>query len=74
LDGDKKYQSTKHINNTTYNGFGSIELSYRPEFLPKRTTLFANILHNHQNPKESIQPSIGVRYQPLKDNNFIFLL
>jgi len=70
LDGDKKYQSTKHINNTTYNGFGSIELSYRPEFLPKRTTLFANILHNHQNPKESIQPSIGVRYQPLKDKQF----
>jgi tetratricopeptide (TPR) repeat protein len=70
LDGDKKSQSTKHISNATYNGFGSIEFSYKPKFLPKRTTLFANILHNHQNPKESFQPSIGVRYQPIKNKQF----
>jgi len=69
LDGDKKSQSN-HINNTTYNGFGAIELAYKPKFLPKRTTLFANILHNHQHPKESLQPSIGIRYQPLKEKEF----
>ena len=67
LDKHNKNQSINSISNSTYNGFGSIELSYRPEFLPKRTTLFANILHNHQNIEKSLQPSVGVRYQPIKD-------
>ena len=67
LDKHNKNQSLNSISNSTYNGFGSIELSYRPEFLPKRTILFANILHNHQNIEKSLQPSVGVRYQPIKE-------
>ena len=70
LDGDKKGQSLSNINNSTYNGFGSIEFAYRPKFLPNRTRLFANILHDHIDIKESAQPSVGVRYQPIKDKQF----
>ena len=67
LDGDKKGQSSNSIKNSTYNGFGSIELTYQSKILPKQTTLFANLSHDHTNIKKSIQPSVGIRYQPIKD-------
>jgi tetratricopeptide (TPR) repeat protein len=55
------------VNSASYNGFGSMQLSYQPSFLPKTTTLYANIIHSHKNVKKSLQPSVGIRYKPLKD-------
>ena len=55
------------VNSASYNGFGSMQLSYQPTFLPKNTTIYANIIHGHKRPKKSIQPSVGIRYKPLKD-------
>ena len=55
------------VNSASYNGFGSMQLSYQPTFLPKSTTLYANIIHSHKKVKKSLQPSVGIRYKPLKD-------
>ena len=60
-------KSLSPVNSASYNGFGSMQLSYQPSFLPKSTTLYANIIHNHKKVKNSIQPSIGIRHKPIKD-------
>ncbi|HHH20193.1 MAG TPA: hypothetical protein ENK86_06765 [Campylobacterales bacterium] len=73
LDGDKEqnkggtYASVPYA---LYNGFGLIELSYRPRFLGDDITLFGNVIHNHANFKESLQPSLGIRYKPFDDAHF----
>ena len=55
------------VNSASYNGFGSMQLSYQPTFLPKNTTLYTNIIHGHKKAKKSLQPSVGIRYKPLKN-------
>ena len=67
LNAYKGKENLSPVNRATYNGFGNMQLTYQPKFLPKNTTLYANIIHNHQNITKSIQPSIGVRYKPLED-------
>ena len=67
LNSYKEGENLSPVNSASYNGFGSIQLYYQPNFLPKSTTLYANIIHNHKNVKESIQPSIGIRHKPIKD-------
>jgi len=69
LDGDKGKGSYATVPNALYDGFGFIEFSYRPRFLPENTTLFANVIHDHNNLKESAQPALGIRYKPLKESN-----
>ena len=63
----KQKGAVSPINSMSYNGFGSLQLSYQPRFLPKNTTLYANIIHSHKKINESFQPSVGIRYKPLKD-------
>lgn len=70
LDGDKGKGSYASVPNALYDGFGFVEFSYRPRFLPKNTTLFANVIHDHDNLKASAQPSLGIRYKPLEESNF----
>ena len=65
-DGNKRISP---INNATYAGFGDIRLSYQPRFLPKSTTLFFDVLHGYDNVKQTAQPSVGIKYKPLKDKN-----
>ncbi len=60
-------QGVSPIKQSTYNGFGAIELHYRPRFLPDGVDLFASLLHDHDNVQESAQPSVGIRVQPIKD-------
>ena len=67
LDGDKGKGAFAPTPNALYDGFGFMELSFTPHFLPKKVTLFANVIHNQQHVKKSLQPSVGVRYKPLKD-------
>ena len=67
LDGYKRKGAFTSIPNRLYNGFGFIEFAFQPHFLPKEITLFANVIHDQHNFKKSLQPSIGVRYKPLKD-------
>ena len=67
LNAYKEHGNLSPVNSASYNGFGNMQLTYQPRFLPKNTTLYANISHNHKNITKSIQPSIGVRYKPLKD-------
>ena len=55
------------VNNASYSGFGNMQLSYQPTFLPKSTTLYANIIHDHKHIKKTFQPSVGIRYKPLKE-------
>ncbi len=67
LDGDKAKGSFASVPNALYDGFGFVEFAFQPHFLPKNVTLFANVIHNQHNFKKSLQPSVGVRYKPLKD-------
>jgi len=67
LNSYKQGGNFSPVNSASYNGFGSMQLSYQPTFLPKRTTLYANIIHGHKNVKNSFQPSVGIRYKPLKN-------
>ncbi|MBU1667878.1 tetratricopeptide repeat protein [bacterium] len=57
------------INRATYNGFGDIRFTYQPRFLAKNISLFLDMAHGHDKIKESIQPSIGVRYKPIEDKD-----
>ncbi|SFV59405.1 TPR domain protein, putative component of TonB system [hydrothermal vent metagenome] len=67
LNSYKQGGKLSPVNSASYNGFGTLQLSYQPKFLPKRTTIYANIIHSHKKAKKSIQPSIGIRYKPIKD-------
>jgi len=67
LNSYKQGNNFSPVNSASYNGFGSMQLSYQPTFLPKNTTIYANIIHSHKKVKKSIQPSVGIRYKPLKD-------
>ena len=67
LNSYKQGGNFSPVNSASYNGFGSIQLSCQPTFLPKSTTIYANIIHGHKKAKKSLQPSIGIRYKPLKD-------
>jgi len=67
LNSYKQGGNLSPVNSASYNGFGSMQLSYQPTFLPKSTTIYANIIHSHKKVKKSIQPSIGIRYKPIKD-------
>jgi Flp pilus assembly protein TadD len=67
LNNYKQRNNLSPVNSASYNGSGSMQLSYQPIFLPKNTTVYANIIHGHKKPKKSIQPSMGIRYKPLKD-------
>ena len=67
LDGDKAKGAFAPVPNALYDGFGFVEFAFQPHFLPKGVTLFANVIHDQHNFKKSIQPSVGVRYKPLKD-------
>ncbi len=69
LDSYKSKKSLSPINRANYDGFGSFQLSYQPRFLPKNTTLFAEVLHNHKNISKSVQPSVGIRVKPIEDKN-----
>ena len=67
LDGDKGKGAFAPVPNALYDGFGFIELSFQPHFLSKKVTLFANVIHDQHHVKKSLQPSVGIRYKPLKD-------
>ena len=67
LNAYKEGRNISPVNSAVYNGFGSMQLSVQPNFLPKSTTLYANITHGHKNIKQSIQPSVGIRYKPIKN-------
>jgi tetratricopeptide (TPR) repeat protein len=67
LNSYKQDDNFSPVNSASYNGFGSMQLSYQPTFLPKSTTLYANIIHGHKKVKKTLQPSVGIRYKPLKD-------
>ncbi len=67
LDGDKGKGAFAPVPNALYDGFGFVEFAFQPHFLSKKVTLFANVIHDQHNFKKSLQPSVGVRYKPLKD-------
>ena len=67
LGGDKGKGAFAPVPNALYDGFGFLELSFQPHFLSKKVTFFANVIHDQHNFKKSLQPSVGVRYKPLKD-------
>ena len=67
LDGDKGKGAFAPVPNALYDGFGFIEFAFQPHFLSKKVTLFANVIHDQHNFKKSLQPSVGVRYKPLKN-------
>lgn len=69
LDNYDNGKYVSPINRATYNGFGNIRFSYQPRFLPKNTSLFLDMAHGHDKIKESIQPSIGIRYKPIEDKD-----
>lgn len=69
LDSHNSRGYVSPINRAEYNGFGNIHLSYQPRFLPKNTSLFFDIAHGHDKIKESMQPSVGIRYKPIKDKD-----
>ncbi len=70
LDGDKAKGAFAPVPNALYDGFGFVEFAFQPHFLPKEVTLFANVIHDQHNFKKSLQPSVGVRYKPLKEKEF----
>ena len=71
LDSHDNGGGVSPINRATYNGFGNVRFSYQPRFLPKTTTLFLDMSHGHNSIKDTIQPSIGLRYKPIEDKNLL---
>lgn len=67
LNSYQQRDNLSPVNNASYNGFGSVQLSYQPHFLVKEITLYANLIHGHKKVKKTLQPSVGIRYKPMKD-------
>jgi len=67
LNSYRKKNGFSPVNSASYNGFGSMQITYQPTFLPKSTLLYANVIHGHKKVKETAQTSVGIKYKPLKD-------
>ena len=56
-------ESISPINSSNYNGYGDIQISVDYS----NYTIYGEISHKHKNIEETIQPTIGVKYKPIRD-------